>query len=58
MIDNKEETQLRKDFVESSSFDSLPIKKNGRSGTAITFVTQYDVKLMHKIEDRINKPLI
>ncbi|CAF4333804.1 unnamed protein product [Rotaria sp. Silwood2] len=30
----------------------------GRSGTAITFVTQYDVKLMHKIEDRINKPLI
>lgn len=30
----------------------------GRSGTAITLVTQYDVKLMHKIEDRINKQLM
>ena len=29
----------------------------GRSGTAITLVTQYDVKLMHKIEDRIGKQL-
>ena len=29
----------------------------GRCGTAITLVTQYDVKLMHKIEDRINKQL-
>ncbi|CAF0993564.1 unnamed protein product [Adineta steineri] len=29
----------------------------GRSGTAITLVTQYDVKLMHKIEDRISKSL-
>jgi len=29
----------------------------GRSGTAITLVTQYDVKLMHKIEERINKSL-
>lgn len=30
----------------------------GRSGTSITLVTQYDVKLMHKIEDRIGKPLM
>jgi len=30
----------------------------GRSGTAITLVTQYDVKLMHKIEDRIGKSLL
>jgi len=27
MSDSDEETQLRKDFVESSSFDSLPLKK-------------------------------
>ena len=30
----------------------------GRSGTAITLVTQYDVKLMHKIEDRVSKQLM
>lgn len=30
----------------------------GRSGTAITLVTQYDVKLMHKIEDRVGKQLL
>jgi len=30
----------------------------GRCGTAITLVTQYDVKLMHKIEDRISKQLL
>jgi ATP-dependent RNA helicase DDX49/DBP8 len=30
---------------------------SGRSGTAITLVTQYDVKLMHKIEERIDKSL-
>jgi ATP-dependent RNA helicase DDX49/DBP8 len=29
----------------------------GRCGTAITLVTQYDVKLMHKIEERIDKQL-
>ncbi|CAF1083756.1 unnamed protein product [Adineta ricciae] len=29
----------------------------GRCGTAITLVTQYDVKLMHKIEDRVGKQL-
>jgi ATP-dependent RNA helicase DDX49/DBP8 len=30
----------------------------GRCGTAITLVTQYDVKLMHKIEERIDKQLM
>ncbi len=30
---------------------------SGRCGTAITLVTQYDVKLMHKIEARIDKQL-
>jgi len=30
----------------------------GRSGSAITLVTQYDVKLMHKIEERIDRHLI
>jgi ATP-dependent RNA helicase DDX49/DBP8 len=30
----------------------------GRCGTAITLVTQYDVKLMHKIEDRVGKQLM
>jgi ATP-dependent RNA helicase DDX49/DBP8 len=30
----------------------------GRSGTSITLVTQYDVKLMHKIEERIDKQLM
>ncbi len=27
MSDNEEETELRKDYVESSTFDSLPLKK-------------------------------
>ncbi len=27
MSDNEEDNQLRKDFIESSSFDSLPLKK-------------------------------
>ncbi len=30
----------------------------GRGGTAITIVTQYDVPLMHKIENKISKYLI
>ena len=37
---------------------SITISCLGRSGTAITLVTQYDVKLMHKIEDRISKKLL
>ena len=30
----------------------------GRPGQAITIVTQYDVPLMHKIENKISKKLI
>ncbi|CAF4277888.1 unnamed protein product [Rotaria magnacalcarata] len=44
----------RQRLASLAKFKSLQV---GRSGTSITLVTQYDVKLMHKIEDRISKQL-
>ena len=49
--------QVNRLFERLASFNRID-SLSGRSGTSITLVTQYDVKLMHKIEDRIGKQLL